>query len=74
MALRQGGMEVTAAGSSISLRQGQAFGSALSYWGQRDIADYFVRATSGTLCAMPAASSVAPIMAGKPMQEFSMSW
>ena len=27
-----------------------------------------------TLCASPAASIVAPIIAGNPMQEFSMSW
>jgi hypothetical protein len=32
-----------------------------------------VAGTSLTLCASPAASIVAPIIAGKPMQEFSMS-
>lgn len=33
-----------------------------------------VAGISLTLCANPAASMVAPIIAGKSMQEFSMSW
>ena len=46
--------------------------SALSFLGK--FAYRCVAGTSLMLCASPAASIVAPIIAGKPMQEFSMSW
>ena len=45
-------------------------GPPLSFW---NFAYGCVAGTSLMLCASPAASIVAPIIAGKPMQEFSMS-